>query len=475
MPMAVRLPVAVGAMILLASLAAIYIAMLGFSRQMEHQLQRMGQIYLDGLSAAVLPAALQRDPHGIQRALDEALRIHHGLIDRRLLVLAPGGRTLASADRPGLPSSAPPQSLDERAAGHEVDAAAGSFWVWRPLLDPRLPDWDEPGALKVVAKLDISDYAAERSRWMWRVALVSVLASVACALLGLVLVRRMQRPLVLLTRHLQESAPKGPLPVDEGRIPADDPETQRLLRAYNRMVDQAREREALLVGMAEREREAVLGRMAATLAHEVRNPLAGTMTAVETLRKFGDQPQTREEALDFMERGLRALEEVANATLRTYRQPQQISLFGLDDLHDVQRLVAPQADRAQVTLKVHAERPGPVHVAGGEVRQVLLNLLLNAVNASPPGTVVTLRCELQAGRLHLEVADQGTGMSPEMAQRLEQGEPVDLDSAGLGVAVVVRLVQRLRGRVAVQAQSGQGTRIALDFPLDAGFAGAGGP
>ncbi len=468
LPMATRLPLAAGAMILVASLAALYIAVAGATRQMEHQLQRMGQIYLDGLSAAVLPAAVQRDVAGVQAALEEALRIHQGLVDRRLMVLTTAGRVLASADRPGLSQGHPPRSLGESAAGQEIDAASGSFWIWRPLRDPRLLPWDGARELKVAAKLDISEYAAERRAWTWSVVLATVLASIAFAVMGLYLVRRIQWPTTLLTRHLREAAVPGSTPIALDRRANEDPEAAQLFQAYNAMVQKVREREALLLGMAQREREALLGRMAATLAHEIRNPLAGTLTAVETLRKFGDEPSTRREALDFMERGLRALVDVADATLRTYRQPDQQPQFGMEDLRDVQRLVAPQARSAGVTVQVEADLPAPVAVAGGEVRQVLLNLLLNAIKASGPGSMVAMRCRLEQGQLQVEVEDQGCGMSPEMARRLERGDAVDLRASGLGVAVVVRLVQRLRGRVAVRARSGRGTLIALAFPLDAG-------
>jgi signal transduction histidine kinase len=80
-----------------------------------------------------------------------------------------------------------------------------------------------------------------------------------------------------------------------------------------------------------------------------------------------------------------------------------------------------------------------------------------------------LRCEARAGHLWLEVIDQGPGLPGPLAASLEQGEP-PAQGAGLGVAVVVRLVQRLRGRVAVRAHSGQGTRIALELPFDEGAA-----
>lgn len=456
----------VAAMIFATAMGTTHIATRGLTRQIEQQLDHMGQIYLDGLSAALLPSAIQRDAGGIDRALDEALRMHHGLVDRRLVVLTPTGQTLARADRDGLPVVDLPDALRPQDRGEKLDSEDGSYWVWRPLTDERIPHWHAVGPLTVVANLDVSDYVAERKRLWWQVVAFNLALSSICALLGLLLMRRLQRPVNLLTRHIQLGGETGPVPVPEGSIPADDRETARLLHAYNRMARDAREREGLLVQMAEQEREAILGRMAATLAHEVRNPLAGVLTAIETLRKFGDQPHVRSEALDFMERGMRALADVADATLKTHRQPGQAQSFGPQDLHDVQRLIEAEARRAGVELVVEIQFPHAVPLSGGEVRQILLNLLLNALKASSTGGSVTLRCELHSAYLQFEVIDQGMGLPDDLARRLEQGAIAGDSPAGLGVAVVVRLVQRLRGRVAVDAHSGRGTRIVLQLPLN---------
>lgn len=461
--MSARLPLAVAAVVLATAFVTSQIAMQSLSRQVERQLDRMGQIYLDGLAAALFPPVIRGDVAGIDRALDESLRIHQGLVERRLFVLDASGRVLARADRAGLPDVELLEAATQAPRGHALQDEDGSYWVWRPLADERIAAGG--AALTVVANLDVADYVAERQRLWWQVALFSLGLGFLCALLGLVLMRRLLRPLDLLTQHLQQGGQDGPLPVAAGRIPTRDPETARLLQAYNRMAGATREREALLTRMAEQEREAVLGRMAATLAHEVRNPLSGVLTAIDTLRKFGDQPHARAEALDFMERGMRALADVADATLATHRLPGDVRAFGPQDIRDVERLVAPQAERAGVLLSVESELQQIVPVAGGEVRQVLLNLLLNALKASSPGGRVILRCALQGGHLRLEVRDEGNGLSPEMARSLEQGdEPAG--TAGLGVAVIVRLVQRLQGRVAVDAHSGQGTRITLELPFD---------
>lgn len=469
LPMSARLSLAVVAVILVTALGTTQIAVQGLQQQVERQIERTGEIYLDGLAAALLPPVMAQDAAGIERALDEALRMHQGLVDRRLFLLDPAGRPLARADRAGLPDVPLPEAIPQRARGNKIDTQDGSYWVWRPLSDERLGAGGRGGAPTVVANLDLADYLAERQRLWWRVVLFNLGLGLVCAALGVLVMRRLQRPLDLLTHHLQRAGESGPEPVAEAHIPANDGENARLLRAYNRMAGAAREREALITRLAGQEREALLGRLSATLAHEVRNPLAGVLTAVDTLRRFGERPEARGEALDFMERGLRVIGGVVDATLATHRPPEQDAAFGPQDLRDVQRLLAPQAQRAGVSLVLESTLAHSVPLAGGEVRQVLMNLLLNAIQVSAPGAQVTLRCEPGAGQLRLEVLDQGPGLPAPLAACLQQGEP-PAHSPGLGVAVVVRLLQRLRGRVAVQAHSGQGTRIVLELPFDGGAA-----
>lgn len=460
--MTARLPLAVAAVVLVTAAGTTQIAVQGLSRQVERQLDRMGQIYLDGLAAALLPPAIRDDQAGLDRALDEALRIHQGLVDRRLFFLDGEGQVLARADRYGLPDAALPEGVARASRGNLIDETDSSYWIWRPLTDERLSG--VTGNKTVVANLDVADYVAERRQLWRRVVAFNLLLGVAFALLGLVLLRRLLRPVTLLTRHLQHGVEGVPLPVPADQVPERDRETAQLVQAYNRMTSAMQERETLLTRLAEQEREALLGRMAATLAHEVRNPLAGVMTAIETLRKFGDQPQARAEALDFMERGMRALAGVTDATLATHRPGPDALDFSPQDLLDVQRLVEPQARQAGVELVVESDLVQAVPVAGNEVRQVLLNLLLNALKASAPGGLVTLRCRLQPDRLQLEVQDQGIGLPDHLAQGLKTGtEPAG--EAGLGVAVVVRLVQQLRGRVSVTAHPAHGTHIVLELPL----------
>lgn len=460
--MSVRVPLAMVGIVLLTALGSTHLSTRSLSAQVELQLQRIGQIYLDGMAASLMPALLNRDRAGIDRALDEALRMHQGVEERRLFLLDDGGRVIARVNRAGVGDASLPASVKQEESGYFLDADDGSYWVWRPLADERTAT---VGAMTVVANLDVFDYVAERQALWLRVGAFDLGFGIVCAVLGLLLMRRLLRPINLLTRHLQQAEEAAPMPLPEQHIPEGDRETAQLVHAYNRMAAATRERETMLAFMAKQEREAVLGRLAATLAHEVRNPLSGVMTAIETLRKFGDREDVRAEALDFMERGLRALTDVTDATLATHRSTAEGGRFGPQDLVDVRRLVEPKARQAGVALQVTSQLEAPVAVAGGEVRQILLNLLLNAIDASPAGGRVVLRCALAGTDLHLEISDEGSGLPDDLVRSLESGSD-PADHAGLGFVVVTRLLQRLRGRVAAEVQSGLGTRILLELPLD---------
>src|ERR1700761_2882838 len=134
--------------------------------------------------------------------------------------------------------------------------------------------------------------------------MATVSASLGAGAIGFIIVHRMVQPLRLLTEHLRRAQVGDFERVSPGMLPPASSEYGRLLRGYNDLVDALGEREAMAVRLAQRERESVLGRLAATVAHEVRNPLGGMSTALDTVRKFGDDIGVRAKALDLIERGL---------------------------------------------------------------------------------------------------------------------------------------------------------------------------
>jgi signal transduction histidine kinase len=260
------------------------------------------------------------------------------------------------------------------------------------------------------------------------------------------------------------------------RVPTEDlpplsSEFGRLLRGYNDLVGALGEREALAAKLAERERESVLGRLAATLAHEVRNPLGGMSTALDTIRKFGDDATVRSKALDLIERGLWSIRDVVGSVLAFHRMPPDTRKLTADDLDDLRRLIAPELARRHLRLHWRSNIGGMVDVPATETRQIALNLLLNACEASPPGGEIGFEVSTdgrdQTGRmeLRLEVIDEGPGLPQSVIAALTQlgvTDPAD-PPRGLGMRVVRDLVRGLGGRI-VAAAGNPGSRITLALP-----------
>lgn len=463
LPVTVRLPLLAAAMIFVAAVASTQAAIFFMGRQSDRQIETLGQVYLDGLSAAVLPHAAGSDEAGIKAALERVLAFHEGIVDRRLAFVTAEG-AVVEAVREGIPLERTIPTDIRRSPEGFLRTADGTVWIWRQFgTDTKLGT--------VVANLDTSPFDADRWQLRWLLVAFDLLFSGACAVAGFFLVRRIQRPVTTVARHLYEAALGMLKPIPKAEIPVGDLPAERMILAFNAMAHAAGERESLLAHMAEQQRQADLGRLTATIAHEVRNPLGGMRTAVSTLRRFGDKQDAREESVDFLDRGIATLESVVNATLENYRSRAEWRALSRQDFEDLRLLVDADARSRDVALQVELDVPETVAVAALDVRQALLNLLLNAVRASGKGTTVVLAATIEDDELVLNVKDQGAGMDPGMARAMERGSGVE-EGQGLGVSVVIRLVERLHGRIAIDSGPATGTTVTLRVPLQAGEDGS---
>lgn len=456
LPVTIRLPLLAAAMIFIAAIASTQAAIFFMGRQSDRQIEILGQVYLDGLSAALLPHAATRDEAGIRTALERALAFHEGIVDRRLAFITAEGATVEAA-RDGSPfEKTIPVDVRTSQEGF-VRGSDGTMWIWRQLVaDARRGT--------VIANLDTSSFDSEKWLLRWLLVVFDLLFSGACAIAGFFLVRRIQRPVTTVARHLYEAALGMPKPIPRSEVPKGDLQAERMILAFNAMAHATAERESLLAHMAEQQRQADLGRLTATIAHEVRNPLGGMRTAVSTLRRFGDRREARNESVEFLDRGIATLENVVNATLENYRTRPEWRALSRKDFEDLRLLVEADARSRDVALRVELDVPEIMSVAALDVRQALLNLLLNAVRASGKGMTVTLGARIEDDELVLTVRDEGTGIDPTIARGMEGGEVVN-EGQGLGVSVVIRLVKRLHGRIAIESDPAAGSIITLRFPL----------
>ncbi len=456
LPPALRLPAAAGAVVFAVAVGTTQVAMQVTHREADRQLERLGQVYLDGLAASVRLGLELRDAAYVQGRFRRAFEEQRGVAERALFAFTPAGELLARHGDGALPEDAARTASGEQLL--RLDEAAGIAWVARTVTA------GDVAVGRLVAALDIAPMLAARARLSWMIVAVDLLLAGLFAAGTWLVLRRLGRPLRAVVERLSEGAHRPPARIPDAMIATADARTAQVLAAYNRMVDGMRERQRLANELAERDQAAALGRLAATIAHEVRNPLGGLATAVSTLRRFGDRPEVRAESLDFLDRGIGALDRIVTSTLNVYR-PEDERRLTRADLEDLRHLIQPAAERQGVTVDFEVRLPAEEFALGsGGVRQVLLNLLLNACAATPAGGRVGLLAQVEDDELLCEVSDEGPGLDPAHLGPAGEGAP----SRRLGLDVVVGLLGSLDARASVAQRASGGTLIRLAIPLRGG-------
>ncbi len=210
-----------------------------------------------------------------------------------------------------------------------------------------------------------------------------------------------------------------------------------------------------------------MGRLAAGLAHEVRNPLASLSGSVEVLRHHR-KPEGEEGTLfDIVLRETERLNRLVTNFLH-YARPGRAdrSVFGLRELVDETTFFFSQGEGKQ-GFRVENAVPADLAMTAdrAQVEQLLLNLFRNSVEAGPGGVTVQVAANVANGWLHLDVADDGPGMSPEQAERaFEPFFTAKPGGTGLGLATIHRVAENHGGSVALETAPGRGATFHFRFP-----------
>jgi signal transduction histidine kinase len=246
----------------------------------------------------------------------------------------------------------------------------------------------------------------------------------------------------------------------------------QLFERFNAMARAFSERQTLAAHLAEQEKCAMLGRLASGMAHEVNNPLGGMLNAIDTIQTYGHDPAVRQASLDLLKRGLAGIRNVVGATLVTYKGSSDTSVLTRIDLEDLRFLVQHETGARRLRLDWDNRLSEPIAIDGPAVRQITLNLLLNACAASPDEGFVAVQVARSDRELRIAVADQGPGLPKDMAALLDQVAPAPTPSPqrkGLGLWTTGRLVRRLGGHIGVE-HPGVGTRVVVNLPIKSGEA-----
>jgi two-component system sensor histidine kinase HydH len=234
---------------------------------------------------------------------------------------------------------------------------------------------------------------------------------------------------------------------------------------------------ALEAEMARGERAATVGNLAAAVAHEIRNPLSAVSMGLQRLRaEF--EPADGEEyrrMVDLVQGEVRRLNGIVGEFLSLARpiqlRPEPVQVAAL--LDEIRRLVEPQAARAGIVIEQTTPAGLPdLRADRDRVKQVLLNLVLNAIEAMPSGGRLTLGAAASTTALTLTVTDTGEGIPPDLLPRVfEPYMTTKAKGLGLGLAIARRIVEAHGGRIDAESGARQGTRFRVTLPLDGSTGG----
>lgn len=233
---------------------------------------------------------------------------------------------------------------------------------------------------------------------------------------------------------------------------------------------QAEELRQMQAQLAQNEKIAALGRMAAQVAHEVRNPLAGLrLYALHLKGKVADK--LSESEMTLIDKILQNIDHLADTTeqilnvarpLNLTFQPKRIEPI----VHDCLQLVESQIKASHVEVKFDLAAEAFVLVDESSMRSALVNLLLNSIQAMPTGGVLTISSRLVAGHLLLAITDTGRGMTIEQTEKVfEPFYTTKSAGLGLGMPFAKRIIERHQGSIQVTSRPGVGTEVEIKLPV----------
>jgi len=218
---------------------------------------------------------------------------------------------------------------------------------------------------------------------------------------------------------------------------------------------------------------AEIATLAGGLAHEIKNPLSTMSMLLELLGEdlAGGESQRDRRMLgkvQTIQKECRHLEDILNAFLR-FARVGELSLTPTDLNHVVTEFIEffqPEAREHHIEISPHlAGDLSPVALDASLMRQVLLNLALNAVQAMPSGGLLELQTFARDDRVHLAVIDNGQGMDEQTRSRLfEVFFSTKSNGNGLGLPTVRKIVDSHHGSITCESESGRGTRFTISLP-----------
>ena len=364
-----------------------------------------------------------------------------------------------------------------------VAALSGHGFVGRKTVQPRpaTPIFDMAMPLSVAGKswgalrvgISMAAIEAEQRRLKWEICIFSglffLVGNAIFYLVGLTMSRPLKELSAAMAGVNYESLDAAPPALRR------NDEIGQLQDSFNEMLSRLKkaeqERERAVAQLLQNEKLATIGKIVAGVAHEINNPLMVMSTSLFHLER--KVPQDLGRYVETHKEGIQRIETIV-------RQLSDFSRVGTLDLQRVPGDVffREAAGFAGMALKKHDVRftncdsaPGTLlSIDKGKMHQVVLNLVLNAADASPAGGLVQLLAYREEGNYFLAIRDEGAGIAPEERERIFEifytTKPGG-EGSGIGLAISKSIVEMHRGEISFQSRPGE-TTFVVRIPCEQG-------
>jgi signal transduction histidine kinase len=460
----VKIPVTVvGVVIILAAMLLIPIIYQVTSVEIEN-IEKRVNVFLDNVSDSLIPYIIREDYWAgfdfLKRSFDSQLDLRI-----RYVTVSDKNQRIFAGTYPGMSKILEP--LPEKLKQHSNNGRGllSIIFLSDLLLKRRITNNGNYFG-DIYADIDLTQFKERLINLSITAIVFTTIISFFCGVIGYFISREMVRPLSVLGRHV-EMVGRGEIEfIDEKTIPSND-EVSYLMVRFNQMAAALLENQKMAKSLAVKGQLAALGKLAASMAHEINNPLGGMLNVVNTLQRHGEDYTVRQNSLDLLARGIKQVQAIVQAALLMYRQDGDAETLRPVDLEDIRLLIQSDVKTSRIHLDWNNNIDHEIKIEPVAIRQVVLNLLLNGCEAMPSGGELFFEARAEEDHIHLVVDDNGSGMPPEFVDTLVNGIlEVDEGPGGLGLWICQQLIQQLHGSWEIYSKLGAGTRIEVTFPLN---------
>lgn len=224
--------------------------------------------------------------------------------------------------------------------------------------------------------------------------------------------------------------------------------------------------------LVQSEKLASLGQVAASVAHEIRNPLTGIRLGLNALASSGSRNPRDKDIIESITHDIKRLDRVLNQLLDFARKkdPAKELMDISETINETAALIRHSADAAGVVMQIGLPNDLPaLYVDNDQIKQVFMNLMLNAIQAMPSGGKLSISGRQSEHNgvqgIEISIADTGIGINPDEVDKIyDLFYSTKQDGTGVGLSISYKIIKEHGGTISVASKTGQGSTFTLFLP-----------